>query len=199
MNDQLIFRISLLALLAVFVAHRAYYSRALPPQEANTVEKMSTSPLTGVANIAAITALLSSIAFIFIPSLVAWASIPLPIGLRWAGFLVALMGFGLLEWSHRALADNWSEQPRLLEMQALVESGPYHWIRHPMYSAFLLILGATLLITANWLVGVAWLSSTGLSAIERIRFEETVMQERFGGAYLKYKQRTGRLLPRVSV
>jgi protein-S-isoprenylcysteine O-methyltransferase Ste14 len=67
---------------------------------------------------------------------------------------VALAGFALLEWSHRSLGAEWSEQPRLTQSQRLVQSGPYRWVRHPIYCSFLLILGSTLLISANALVGL---------------------------------------------
>jgi protein-S-isoprenylcysteine O-methyltransferase Ste14 len=79
----------------------------------------------------------------------------------------------------------------------LVQSGPYHWIRHPIYASFLLILGSTLLISANALVGLAWIGSVGIDAAVRIRYEETRMSARFGEAYVAYAARTGRLFPRL--
>jgi protein-S-isoprenylcysteine O-methyltransferase Ste14 len=78
----------------------------------------------------------------------------------------------------------------------LVTSGPYRFIRHPIYTAFLLILGSTLLISANWLIGLAWISMTVLEVASRIGFEEQLMLEYFGDQYLEYSKRTGRLLPK---
>jgi protein-S-isoprenylcysteine O-methyltransferase Ste14 len=186
----------LLALLVGFVAHRAFYSRKFPPKESDTLVKMPDSPSSNLANIISTVALLSSLVFILFPTLVVWASAPFPIWLRWVGLLVALVGFGLLEWSHRALSANWSDHPRLTDSQVLVQTGPYKRVRHPIYSAFLLILGSTLLITANWLVGLAWLSSVVIDIYARIKFEESIMQKRFGPEYQAYSQRTGKLFPR---
>ena len=196
MTESLIFRVITLCLLLLFVANRAYYTRKFPVQENETVTKMSTGPMTVLTSLLSLVALGGSVFYIFFPSLIDWASAPFPFWLRWLGVLIAISGFGLLEWSQRALAGNWSDQPRLKKEQTLVQSGPYQWMRHPIYTAFLLILGSTLLITANWLVGLAWLSSVGLEAVSRIQYEETIMQERFGSDYELYRERTGKLLPK---
>jgi protein-S-isoprenylcysteine O-methyltransferase Ste14 len=81
--------------------------------------------------------------------------------------------------------------------QALITSGPYRFIRHPIYTAFLLILGSTLLISANWLIGLTWLGMTLIEVISRIGFEENLMLEYFGDRYREYMKTTGRLLPRL--
>jgi protein-S-isoprenylcysteine O-methyltransferase Ste14 len=82
--------------------------------------------------------------------------------------------------------------------QSLVTSGPYHWIRHPIYTAFLLIMSAPLLISANWFIGGLWLGLTGLEVMGRIQFEEALMLETFGEQYRVYMQKTGRLIPRLT-
>lgn len=60
------------------------------------------------------------------------------------------------------------------------------------------MLGALLLISANWCAGLAWIAAVALDAAVRIRYEEPAMAARFGEAYLDYRRRTGRLLPRLS-
>jgi protein-S-isoprenylcysteine O-methyltransferase Ste14 len=76
-------------------------------------------------------------------------------------------------------------------------SGPYRWIRHPIYTSFLLILGSTLLITANWFIGSLWLAVTALDVRSRIKFEEGRLEARFGATYDSYRRSTGSLLPRL--
>jgi protein-S-isoprenylcysteine O-methyltransferase Ste14 len=133
----------------------------------------------------------------FSRGLVAWAAIPFLAWVRWLVVVVALAGFLLLEWSQRSLGHNWSDQPRITQTQSLAQTGPYRWIRHPIYSAFLLIPGSTLLIAANWLVGGLWIVAVTLDIIARMRYEEAAMVRQFGEEYRNYQKHTGRLLPRL--
>lgn len=197
MNILIISRILLLILLVGFVAHRAYYTRKYPPQEGDTLTKMPETAQSKIAALISVLALLSSLIYIVYPKWINFSAAPFPIWLRWLGLATALSGFALLEWSHRALAANWSDQPRLMGEQTLVQSGPYKRVRHPIYTAFLLILGSPLLLTANWLIGLAWLVSTGLDIQARMTFEEGVLQERFGEQYSAYMEKSRKLLPRL--
>ena len=112
---------------------------------------------------------------------------------------MALAGFVLLQWSQQTLGKNWSDDPRLVEGQQLIVSGPYRWIRHPIYAAFLLILGSLVLISANWLIGGLWIATTGLGVAGRMRTEEALMLSQFGEPYRAYMRRTGRLIPRLAI
>jgi len=139
----------------------------------------------------------SLLIYLIAPNWMAWSALPLPAWLRWLGVAIALTGFALLQWSHQSLGKNWSDSPLLLEGQEMIASGPYRWIRHPIYAAFLLILGSPLLISANWFVGGMWIGMTGLDVASRVRAEEAMMVGQFGEQYHAYMQRTGRLLPRL--
>ncbi len=191
------FRIALAIILVAFVGHRAYYTRKYPAAAQETVVEQTERVSEILPGILAIAGLLGTLLYLFVPTLVSWAAVTLPAWLRWAGVVTSGAGFGLLQWSQAALGANWSDRPRITQEQALVTLGPYRWIRHPIYSAFLLILGSSLLISANWFLGGVWIGMTLLSVMSRIRFEEHRMAERFGERYLAYQQRTGRLLPRL--
>jgi len=131
------------------------------------------------------------------PSWLAWATLSFPLWLRWLGVGIVLLGFALLQGAQNTLGKNWSDTPRMIREQSLVTGGPYRFIRHPIYTAFLLILGSTLFISANWLVGFTWIGMTVLEIASRIGFEESLMLEYFGDQYRDYMKRTGRLLPRL--
>jgi protein-S-isoprenylcysteine O-methyltransferase Ste14 len=194
--DERVFRVALAALLAVFVAHRAYYTRRLPAP-AEPLERLGRTALSTIAGVLAVAALLATAAYIVGWAPVSRAALDLPDWARWTGVAVAIAGVALLEWAHRALGANWTDEPQITSNQELVESGPYRYVRHPMYSAFGLILGSTLLISANWLVGGTWIASWALAAADRISYEERALEEHFGGAFVGYRERTGRLVPRV--
>jgi len=197
MGTDLIFRILLGLLFIAFVAHRGYYNRKFSRGDANTLKERKDSLALKLANLLSIPALLATVIYIIYPPWMAWSSIPLPTWLRWGGVLVAMVGFALLQWAHQALGENWSDTPRLLQEQALVASGPYRWVRHPIYTAFLLIMSSTLFISANWFIGALWTGMTTIEVMSRMQYEEALLSEHFGDQYVKYIKRTGRLLPRM--
>jgi len=137
------------------------------------------------------------LAFVINPAWLSWANLPFPLWLRWAGVLTALAGFVILQWAQNTLGKSWSDTPRMMKAQEFITGGPYRFIRHPIYTAFIFILGSTLLISANWLIGLSWIGMTVLETISRIRFEEGIMLEFFGDRYREYMQRTGRLIPKL--
>lgn len=196
MTEPILYRILVFMLLLVFVVHRGYNNRKFPPSEDETTDKLGSSRGSTLSTIIFSLALIATILYIFLPHLISWTSIPLPACVRWSGVGIATAGFLLLESSHRALGQNWSDQPRITESQQLVQSGLYQWIRHPIYSSFLLILGSTLLITANWFVGGLWIVTISSDGLIRIRYEEAAMLKKFGKEYKDYLSRTGLLLPR---
>ncbi|RPI28548.1 MAG: isoprenylcysteine carboxylmethyltransferase family protein [Chloroflexota bacterium] len=197
MTSELTFRIIQALIIIVFIAHRGYYTRKYPSLEEETLEKQESSLSTRAANLLSAAALLALLVYLVNPRWLAWSAWPAADWMRWLGVIVALVGFALLQWSHAALGRNWSDQPRITATQKLVDHGPYRWIRHPIYTAFILILGSTILITANWLVGGLWILVTLADIRSRIRFEETRMLNRFGDEYQAYRQRTGSLFPRL--
>jgi protein-S-isoprenylcysteine O-methyltransferase Ste14 len=195
METETVFRIILPALIIVFAAHRGYYVRKHGRQE-NTLKKRAEGLPSKIAGFLGLVGFVAVIAYVIQPDWLSWAAWSLPHWLRWTGVGIALFGFAMLQWAQNTLGRNWSDTPRMLKGQSLITSGPYQFIRHPIYTAFLLILGSTLFISANWLVGLAWTGMTFLEISSRIGFEESLMLEYFGDQYREYMKRTGRLLPR---
>lgn len=190
-----IFRILLPLLLVGFAVHRGYYVRKHGSEE-NTLKKREEGPVSKIAGIFGLLGFAAIVLYVVNPGWLSWAALPLPLWARWMGIGIALLGFALLQWSQNTLGQSWSDTPRMKKEQALVTSGPYRFIRHPIYTAFILILGSTLLISANWLIGSAWIGMTLLEVTTRIGFEEALMLEYFDDRYREYMKRTGRLLPK---
>jgi len=195
--DSVEFRIIVAALLIGFMAHRGFYTRRVQHSTKDVQEQPTLGRASQIAGLLALPAFLSTILYVFIPAWMSWAVLPLPIWARWLGVAIALGGFVLLQWSQGSLGENWSDAPKLLEGQEMVSSGPYRWIRHPIYAAFLLILGSPLLISANWFVGATWIGMTALDVASRINAEEAMMLGQFGDQYRAYMRRTGRVFPRL--
>jgi protein-S-isoprenylcysteine O-methyltransferase Ste14 len=196
MNEN-IFRVILPMLILAFMAHRGYYVKKHSRPEDDTLKKREEGTASKLAGLLGMTGFISMIAQVINPGWLSWADLPFPIWLRWTGVVIALLGFALLQWAQNTLGNSWSDSPRMMKEQTLITSGPYRTIRHPIYTAFILILGSTLLISANWLVGISWTAMTVLETISRIRFEEGLMLDFFGNQYREYMQKTGRLFPKI--
>ena len=193
---EAVFRIILPGLIIAFVTHRGYYIRKHGKEE-NTLKKRAEGWVSKLAGILGLAGFVAILAYVIQPDWLSWATLSLPLWLRWTGVGIALLGFALLQWAQNTLGKSWSDTPRMIREQPLVTSGPYQFIRHPIYAAFILILGSTLLVSANWFIGLTWIGMTALEIASRIGFEEALMLEYFGEQYREYMKRTGRLLPRL--
>jgi protein-S-isoprenylcysteine O-methyltransferase Ste14 len=196
MQTETIFRILLPFLIVGFALHRGYYVRTHSQPEEATLKKREERTVAKIAGWLGMLGFLSMTAYIINPNWLAFASLSFPIWLRWSGVGIALVGFALLQWSQVTLGNSWSDTPRMMKAQTLITSGPYRTIRHPIYTAFILILGSILFISSNWLIGLCWAGMTILEVVSRIGFEESLMIEYFGDQYLDYMKKTGRLLPK---
>ncbi len=137
--------------------------------------------------------------FYFLTTWFDFAHLPLSPEIRWiAGGLLLLAFLALFTWSHVALGRNWSGLLEMHDGHMLVTSGPYRWIRHPMYASFFLSAVGFFLLSANWLVGGAYLLSVTMMVADRLAAEERMMEEAFGDMYRDYRKRTGLLLPKLS-
>lgn len=79
----------------------------------------------------------------------------------------------------------------------LVETGPYRWIRHPIYLAYLVSYVGGGLLSANLVLTCAPVTMYAILVFLRMGQEEQVLVSLFGQRYIEYMERTGRLLPRL--
>lgn len=115
--------------------------------------------------------------------------------LRWTGAVLSTMGLPLLVWVHHTLGVHWSTNLRLIREHDFVTSGPYRWVRHPMYTAIFIFFIGLSLLSANWLIiALAVVSIAFLW--RRISLEEEMMKEAFE-EYELYIRYTGRLMPKI--
>lgn len=136
-----------------------------------------------------------AVTYIVNPSWMAWASFAAPTWLRWFGAGLGVLTLPAVHWVLSTLGRNVSETVLTKDQHELVRSGPYRWIRHPLYTTGVVLFAALGLIAANWFI----LAFT-LLAFVSIRFvvvprEEQELLARFGSEYKRYMRRTGALLP----
>ncbi|GAB3794980.1 hypothetical protein GCM10028819_10250 [Spirosoma humi] len=117
----------------------------------------------------------------------------LPPWVHLLGMGLMLMGMLLGVWARQALADNWSGAIQQVENQTLVTSGPYRYVRNPMYTGFLSAAFGTTLYQPSLSSLTGLLILCGTYAVKISREEEFLLQVLPG--YAAYCQHTWRLIP----
>lgn len=123
-------------------------------------------------------------------------NIPLNNPLRCGGLLLSGLSLIYFRAIHRRLGTNWSPSLEIMKDHQLITSGPYTWIRHPMYAQIWLWVLGQALITANWIAGSSGLLCWGMVYFFRVRSEERLLIKVFGERYISYMRHTGRIVPR---
>jgi protein-S-isoprenylcysteine O-methyltransferase Ste14 len=119
-------------------------------------------------------------------------TVTLPIAL--AGLGIAICGVGVTIWARLTLGENWSNFPTIKQDHALIVSGPYRVVRHPIYAGLLFtLLGSALQhgLVRSFLAVLT--CAVGLYL--KVSVEEEFMVQRFGEAYLRYRRNVSTLVP----
>ncbi len=104
--------------------------------------------------------------------------------------------FALLGWAVASMGPRKVRvRPEPSAKQTLCERGPYRWIRHPMYSATLLMMLMIAVSHPSWIAITAWLMLLTILWI-KLRHEERLFETAIP-AYRDYRLRTKRLIPLV--
>ena len=122
--------------------------------------------------------------------------VPGSAALNGVGIALTLGGILLCVWARVCLGKYWSDKVVLKVDHELVRSGPYAYLRHPIYSGVLLGIVGTALAVGEWRCIVA-LMVMGTNYFVKARREERVLAGGFGETYAEYKRRTGFFLPRL--
>jgi protein-S-isoprenylcysteine O-methyltransferase Ste14 len=95
----------------------------------------------------------------------------------------------------KTLGKEWSLTARLVEGHKLATTGPYAYVRHPIYTGMLGMLLATGLAFSHWAALLAALVLFVIGTIIRVRSEEKLLGEAFGVQFEEYKRRVPALVP----
>jgi protein-S-isoprenylcysteine O-methyltransferase Ste14 len=99
-------------------------------------------------------------------------------GLHWIGAAICAAGVALVIASRRNLGRNWSDLVVLKRNHELIQTGPYRWVRHPLYSGMLLaILGSAMTVNSRFAyiaVPIVWLGFW-----LKARREEALLEQQF--------------------
>ena len=115
-------------------------------------------------------------------------------GVRWLGVALFAAGGALRLWPVFVLGHRFSGLVAIQPRHELVTDGIYAMVRHPSYLGLLVnSLGWALAFRSG--LGVLIAAVTVWPALVRIRREEALLRDHFGGAYDAYCSRTARLIP----
>jgi protein-S-isoprenylcysteine O-methyltransferase Ste14 len=114
--------------------------------------------------------------------------------------LIASMMVGppsvVLVWmAARHLDKQWRFEAALSEDHKLITTGPYRWLRNPIYASMLGMLLATGFAKSWWPLLVAGVVFFVIGTEIRVRAEEKLLAARFGEEFERYKATTPAYLP----
>jgi protein-S-isoprenylcysteine O-methyltransferase Ste14 len=113
--------------------------------------------------------------------------------LQGIGMVLFLAGLGLAVWARVHLGRNWGTPMSERVDAELVTTGPYRYIRNPIYSGIILAaIGTAVAVSWFWLVAVVFM---GAYFIYSATVEEHTMERLFPDDYPAYRRSTKMLIP----
>ncbi len=112
----------------------------------------------------------------------------------WLGVAITTVGIALAIWARRCIGEYWSARVTLKHDHQLIRSGPYSYVRHPIYTGMLLgVIGRALTI-GEWR-GVLAVVLVFAAHWRKALREEQMLRNEFGEQYESYRRSTGFLFP----
>lgn len=109
------------------------------------------------------------------------------------GLVLFAVGLGFAIWARVHIGRNWGTPMTQKDDPELVTSGPYHLVRHPIYSGILVAgVGTAMALSWIWLVAVVL---AGAYFVYSATVEERYMTEQFPDSYPVYRRSTKMLVP----
>ena len=195
MTPEIVFRILMFVSFIAMFAIRIYFqSKVLHERREIEVQENKLSLVAG--SIAALSTLVFGAEYIFFQGAFKFTYLlDYPDWLRWLGVIILAAGITLLGSAHYHLGKSFNSLVVSKEDHQLVTSGPYRWVRHPIYTAYIMNYIAGGLLASNLVLTFVPVIFFGLMIINRIPREEAVMRKEFGQDYIDLENSTGRLLP----
>ena len=197
MNES-VYRWMALVIFLVGTGISMYYRRRADREAGG--EKISLKseglPLMLALRVGGIALWLGVFAYFINPAWMAWSQLELPSWLRLAGAALGMVTDGLILWVFSSLGNNVSPTVVTRQRHQLVTSGPYRWVRHPLYTVGFLSYMSFAVLAANWYIAILAIVALWLLSL-RVPAEEQALIARNGDTYRDYAKRTSRFLPKL--
>jgi len=190
MNED-IFRILAGAILITGMGISVYYRRKADKDSGEIIpRKADGSAMMTLIKVGGLILWLSPFVY-----LMAWSRIGLPGSVRWIGVALGILCVIGIYWLFSSIGSGITPTSATRERHVLVTSGPYRWVRHPLYTVGSSMFISFGMMADNWFIaGMGVLAFIGMAI--RTPKEEANLIEKFGDEYREYMKRTGRFLPK---
>jgi protein-S-isoprenylcysteine O-methyltransferase Ste14 len=196
MNEN-IFRI--LAGLTLFTAIgiSSYFRRKADRESGEKISRsVDGSAMMTLIRIGGLLLWLSPLVYLINPYWMAWSKVGLPEWARWLGVGIGVLCVFGVYWLFSSIGSGITPTSATRKQHTLVTSGPYRWVRHPLYTVGSSLFIAFGMMADNWFIaGLGILTFILMAA--RTPKEEANLIEKFGDEYREYMKQTGRFLPKL--
>lgn len=197
MNEN-IFRILAGVILFTGISISGYFRRKADQESGETISrKVDGTVMMNVIKIGGLVLWLSPLVYLVNPHWMAWSKIGLPDWVRWVGVGIGVLCTASIYWLFSSIGSGITPTSATRKEHKLITSGPYRWVRHPLYTTGSSMFVAFGMMADNWFIAaLGMLAFIGMAS--RTPREEANLIEKFGDEYREYMKRTGRFIPRLS-
>lgn len=196
MNENL-FRILAAIILFTGMGISSYFRRKADRETGEKISrKVDGTPMMTVLKIGGLVLWLSPLVYLINPAWMGWSRAGLPEWLRWLGVGVGILCTLGIYWLFSSIGSGITPTSATRREHKLVTSGPYRWVRHPLYTVGSSMFVAFGMMSDNWFIALLGILAFIAMAIRTPR-EEANLIDKFGDDYRDYMKRTGRFLPKL--
>jgi protein-S-isoprenylcysteine O-methyltransferase Ste14 len=114
-----------------------------------------------------------------------------------AGTLLIVLGSLLRRYCFRTLGEYFTGDVKAKADQPVITSGPYRWVRHPSYTAGIMMFIGIGLALGSWFSFGLLAIATIATYAYRVKVEERVLLETIGEPYASYMKQRKRFIPYI--
>ena len=131
------------------------------------------------------------------PTLLRWSAFEVGAPIRWLAVVLSSLGVLGELWAAVSLGTSYSPTLRVSSECSFVTTGPYRWIRHPLYAFWIPVITGWGIVAGNWFILASGATLILILKIVRVPREEAMMVGGFGESYRQYIKCTGEFIPRL--
>ena len=115
----------------------------------------------------------------------------------WPGWVLVAIGLALYAWCLWNFATVGRGTPGPWDpTEKVVATGPYRWVRNPMYIAVLAVILGEAWLFSSWALAIYAAVVAAVVHTFIVVYEEPTLTEQFGDSYLTYRKQVSRWVPR---